>query len=351
MSALNQLPPDLIEAILPFLPPKSLGRFKSVSKRWYSLISSLNFIKTHIRNYTKNNPNPKPTQLILLPGYGDDNSLYSVDIKQLNTQTTPATVTAKRLNLQEQWAMILGSCNGILLALDHIALDHLALDEHHNLYLVNPTTKKTLKVPDSGEESHASYGFGYDASTDDYKVISISRMSNSDSDANCVSISVYSLRNNLWRKLPNSLFQQDDFCCLPPGVFVNNNLHWVVRSRHSTLTIATFSLATEEFCEIDLPYSVNFDGQYCFNLFAFGGKLVAVLYDELHFAGNFSEMWVMGKYGVHESWMKYCIFEDEMDTCFTVLTQISNWDILLRNRDVSDLFIYSMDERMQKCNN
>ncbi|XP_071728075.1 F-box protein CPR1-like [Rutidosis leptorrhynchoides] len=333
MCALKHLPSDLIEAILPFLPSKSLGRFKSVSKRWYSLISNPNFIKTHIHIYTENNPNPDPTHIILVPDEGD--CLYSVGIKQLNTKSSRATVNAKFLKLYKPLVEILGSCNGLLLA----------SDVYNNLCIVNPTTGEKVPV---GKSIHGTtYGFGYDSFKDDYKVISISGMGVSDSDPMCKTVSVYSLRNNSWNMLTNFPYQQHDQYSHSqcPGVLLNNNLHWVVRNRRSKLTIAAFSLANEEFCEIGLPDSFNYDLDKVSRVFALGGKLVGVLCDGLLSPDNFYELWVMEEYGVHMSWTKCCVFENNMHLCFEFFAQVSCRDILLGNNDANKFFIYKMDEK------
>ncbi|XP_071731047.1 F-box protein CPR1-like [Rutidosis leptorrhynchoides] len=324
--ALNLLPQDLIEAILPFLPPKSLGRFKSVSKRWYSLISSPEFIKTHIRYCTKNNP----SHMILDLG----NFIYSIDTKQVNTQHIPATLTAKRLNFQEPLFEILGSCNGLLLA----------KDIHHNLCFVNPTTKKFLKVQ-GGFSIDQIYRFGYDSSTDDYKVISISRFGVSASDVYTKFVRVYSLRNNSWNMLPNFSYKHDYH---GPGVLLNNNLHWLFSSIHSTVTIASFSLATEEIHEIELPDSVAYVEDMCTQLFALGGKLAAVFCVGLHV------LWVMEEYGVPKSWTKRCIINNDRGLCYEFFAQVSNRYILLGNNESNEIvmnneedeiYIYDMDER------
>ncbi|XP_071727940.1 F-box/kelch-repeat protein At3g06240-like [Rutidosis leptorrhynchoides] len=330
--ALNLLPQDLIEAILPFLPPKSLGRFKSVSKPWYSLISSPKFIKTHIHNYTKNNPNPNPSHMIL--DLGD--SIYSIDIKQLNIQPTPATLTAKRLNFQEPLYDILGSCNGLLLA----------KDINHNLCFVNPATKNIIKVQ-GGFSIDQIYRFGYDSSTDDYKVISISRLGVSDSDIYTKFVRVYSLRNDLWNMLPNFSYEHD---YLGPGVLLNHNLHWLISSIRSTMTIACCSLASEEIHEIELPnYVYHVEGMYT-QLFALGGKLAAIFCVGLHV----NELWVMEEYVVSNSWTKLCIIDNNMDQCYEFFAQVSNRYILLgsnesneivMNDEEDEIYIYDMDER------
>ncbi|XP_071728343.1 F-box protein CPR1-like [Rutidosis leptorrhynchoides] len=329
LSALNHLPQDLIEAILPFLPPKSLGRFKSVSKLWYSLISSPSFIKNHIQKLNKNNLNPDPTHLILVPNFGDW-SLYSLDIKPLNTQTT---VTAKHLSIQELCFGTLGSCNGLVLA----------NDKSRNIYLVNPTTNETLKVP--GGSYNDAYGFGYDSSTDDYKVISIPCEGVADSDTDTNFVRVYSLRNNSFRNFPKPPNQLYDYCSPYPGVLFNNNLHFIVERRHVRNTIAAFSLADEEFNIIELPDSVNNAGRMWSQLFALGEKLAAVICVRLPRRELVNELWVMEEYGVSTSWTKLCIIEKDNEPHYESYAKIGNRDILVGNSNVDEICIYNMDER------
>ncbi|XP_071728091.1 F-box/kelch-repeat protein At3g06240-like [Rutidosis leptorrhynchoides] len=327
MSALTYLPPDVIEDILPFLPAKSLGRFKSVSKRWYSLISSPEFIKTHVRNYTKNNPNPNPAHLVLIPGWGD--SIYSLDIKQLNTQPAPETLTAKRLNIHESWLNVLGSCNGLLLVYHN----------HLDLCLVNATTGKTLKVPDGMYMD--TYGFGYDSSTDDYKIISISEMYIHDSAPDTKSVQVYSLRKKSWNMLPNFPYQPHIAYGRSPGLLLNNNLHWIVQGRRSEMTIAAFSLSHEKFHEIEVPDSFLFS-----QIFALGGKLVAPVVCNGGPCPEFRcELWVMEEYDVCKSWTKRYIFESNSVLDYLFFAQISNRDILLGHNLEGEIIMYNMDEK------
>ncbi|XP_071712246.1 F-box/kelch-repeat protein At3g06240-like [Rutidosis leptorrhynchoides] len=334
MSVVNYLPPELIEAILPLLPAKSLGRFKSVSKQWYSLISSPNFIKTLIVNCNKNNPNPNPTHLILYPRSDDlcnvDSPNYSLDIKQLNTQITPVTLTAKSPILYQPWYSTRVSCNGLLLV--YRVSDVLCL--------VNPTTGKTLKLPNSGGFSYDAYGFGYDSLTDDYKVIFLYRMRVPGSDPDSHFVGVYSLRNNSSSVLPNSSYKHYRYH-RQQGLLLNNILHWVVtNTRDFRVTIFAFNLANDEFHEIEIPYSF-LSWRHLTNVFNFGEKLVAVLYDHR----DFIELWVMEEYGVSKSLTKLCTIKNNIDICFEVFAQVSNREILLGNNRANESFIYNLDER------
>ncbi|KAK9919987.1 hypothetical protein M0R45_028556 [Rubus argutus] len=46
---------DVVERILSVLPPKTLMRFKCVSKRWYGLITNPRFVSMHLSNSVNNN--------------------------------------------------------------------------------------------------------------------------------------------------------------------------------------------------------------------------------------------------------------------------------------------------------
>ncbi|XP_071721177.1 F-box/kelch-repeat protein At3g06240-like [Rutidosis leptorrhynchoides] len=291
---------------------------------------------------------PYPTHLILRPHVHGDVSLYSVDINQLNTQTTPSTLTAKPLNLQEPFLSILGSSNGLVLA------KPTAIEEKRELvvYLVNPTTKKTLKLPVKRRTD--TYGFGYDYSTDDYKVISLPR-----SDFDTEFVRVYSLRNNSWRNLRNPPNQLHDYCSPHSGVFFNNNLHFIVGGGHLRIAIAAFNLTDEEFHIIKFPKSIKFAYNSCVQLFALGEKLAAITCVWLPGHAFVNELWVMEEYGVRESWEKLCIFQigDEVTMGmmkhylnsivpdYEFYAKVGNQDMLVGNSDVDKIYTYNIDER------
>ncbi|KAI3725849.1 hypothetical protein L1987_65645 [Smallanthus sonchifolius] len=106
------------------------------------------------------------------------------------------------------------------------------------------------------------HGLGYDSTTDDYKVFSIlfwDPQSQRDTDATDMFVSVYSLRNNSWRKLPNSPYNDAEF----------HNYHWLANSS----TIVALNLATEEFNEMELPDSIVNKGAGFCDLLVVGGKV------------------------------------------------------------------------------
>ncbi|KAI3725844.1 hypothetical protein L1987_65640 [Smallanthus sonchifolius] len=72
----NNLPPEIIEAILRLLPTISLGRFKSVSKTWHSLISNPQFIKTHLHQHHKT-INEELNEIELPGSIANDNAVFN----------------------------------------------------------------------------------------------------------------------------------------------------------------------------------------------------------------------------------------------------------------------------------
>ncbi|KAJ0526102.1 putative transcription factor interactor and regulator CCHC(Zn) family [Helianthus annuus] len=325
-SAHTNLPPEIIEAILRLLPVKSLGRFKSVSKKWNTLISSPQFIKTHLRQTTK---------LILT---SDTKSLYS-----LHLNTDDLSATGKELCLgspdspPSRWEQILGSCNGLVLAIDEV----------DKIFITNPTTKEVWEVPRSPfalpeDESFVMYGFGYDSANVDYKIVSISFWdTDNEHNPDCTDmfVSVYGLLNNCWRKLDNSPYDHA-VGHLTSGVLVNEKLHWLTSTRPGyASTICAFSLENEGFVEIELPDSID-NGKAVFNELVVVGEKLGL------FVGN--DLWVMEEYGVGGSWTRVCIDGVEVDPVKPVcLVEGSDGDIVLGGED--EVVVYNIDE--SRCRN
>ncbi|XP_076888695.1 F-box/kelch-repeat protein At3g06240-like [Bidens hawaiensis] len=321
------LPPNITQAILRRLPAKSLGRFKSVSKTWNSLISNPKFIKTHLLHHNN------ITKLILV---SDTKSLYSLHINNLSTTVIQLITFPPR---QIMWEQILGSCNGIVLA----------KDELDSIFLTNPTTRQLWKVPVNpyalpDHESFIMYGFGYDSSSDDYKLVSISFW-DTDNEHNpyCTDmfVSVYSLRNNSWRRLNNSPYDHA-VGHLTSGVLVNQKLHWLTTTRPGYASkIVAFSLENEEFSEIELPSLVDNEKGVFNELVVLGGKLCMFGTP----VGN--DLWVMEEYGVGESWTQVCIDGVELDDVKPVcMVEGSDRDIVLGGED--EVVVYNVDERRHR---
>ncbi|KAL5724177.1 hypothetical protein ACHQM5_007469 [Ranunculus cassubicifolius] len=288
------LPFDLITNILTRLPPKSLLRFKSVSKPWYSLITHPNFIKSQINHSNSVNI---PANIILRGCF-----LYSLT-------TNPPH---KSLELDYPYKTndggveILGSCNGLLCI----------STQDDVICLWNPSTQEFKKLPETPIEflgdafccRNVLYGFGYDHTIDDYKVVRVVNYYG-DGDEIDSEVKVYTLGSNSWRMVKGVPYH------IPYkriyGVLVNGVLHWAAtRLPESDLSkvIAAFDIVEEVFKEVAQPrYG---DDGFHMNVGSLGGCLCVLSnYDMRVF-----DLWVMKIYGQQDSWIK--LFRVRQDSVF-----------------------------------
>ncbi|XP_059635885.1 F-box/kelch-repeat protein At3g06240-like [Cornus florida] len=164
-----------------------------------------------------------------------------------------------------------------------------SIEDHPRLYLVNPSTREVIRLPDSPSQKlgFASLGLAYDALVDDYKVVQISE----------TITSLYSLRSNSWRRIQDFPFIVADSIS---GVFLNGNLHWFNCDRTK---MASFSLADQSFNTVPLPDD---------NILAspFESCVIGVVKGCLCILsryGSAAKFWVMKEYGIRESWTKFVV--------------------------------------------
>ncbi|PWA88863.1 F-box associated interaction domain-containing protein [Artemisia annua] len=296
---------EIIVNILCRLPVKLLLRYKSVCKLWCSLISDSYLIKSHLSLSTSNS-HYAHHQLILTISSFNINllscGLYEVmcDHKSVNVLELDHPFKRPRSSkFSEPYPeLIVGSCNGLLC----VAIDH------HSLYIWNPSTRKSNLLPYRGRLKvwdgwSVMYGFGYDESSNDYKVVKVYYNDTYDTE-----VKIYSLKSGFWRKVGK-------FPCSPRrskgafGMFLNGALHWGITKQYGPSllwTIVSLDLAKETFNEILQP--VYDDSKYLTSLdtirgFSLGvlGEWLCVLRDYL---GKHADVWVMKVYGVKDSWTR-----------------------------------------------
>lgn len=298
---LPELPIDVISEILSRLPVKSLLRFRCVGKSWCSLISDPQFIKTHLNRSLKSQ-----TQVWGSFRY-DKKGVYPLcqhGPPHLNAMDYCCSNSRKIDFVREgesDYGSFLGSCRGLLCVDNYI-------DGELNLHLWNPSTRESKRIPEfilpttnSGRMRRdcvfGAFGFGYDDSNDDYKVVFYC---NAKRDRLEAQVHVYSLRKNSWRRIRA-------YCCFSvdyahPVYYVNGVLHWMawpsLDPGDPRRSILSFNLAKETFLEILQP---NYgDGSWLWSIGVLEESL-CVLSDNSEYR---ADVWVMKEYGVELSWTK-----------------------------------------------
>ncbi|KAK9072446.1 hypothetical protein SSX86_008880 [Deinandra increscens subsp. villosa] len=286
-SALTLLTEIVIE-ILSRLPVDSLLRCRSVCKSWCSLISDPYFVKSHLSLSTRNIP------------YGQHRLIFSTRRKMnlkachLYDAMYDKSVNAFKLYnplkrpLDPVW--LVGSCNGLLCV----------VIEEDTVFIWNPSTRKSNRLPyyeHNVRPLSVNYGFGYEESTDDYKVVEICCVFK-DRFRYKTFVRVYSLRNGSWKSIgsfPHGM-PFDYF-----GKFSNGALHWAASKDFGlsySWTIISLDLLKETYGEVLQPvYDV---GDKDLTL----GSLREWLCVLCNYREVRVDLWVMKVYGVRDSWTK-----------------------------------------------
>ncbi|CAA2957251.1 F-box CPR30-like [Olea europaea subsp. europaea] len=280
------IPSEIVTDIISRLPVKSLLRFKCVSRLWYSIIDSPDFVKMHLRRSTTTNSN----QRLILEGLG----LYSVDLDSLDKAHV-----VKPPFYYKSVDGISNSCNGLILVMSDPPV------------LWNPFSTKFRILPDNPIEyptpllcfSKVIYALAYDSRKDDYKVVRVVEFRNKTSHMwECSEVEIYSMKSNSWNRIEGFPYPLP-FLKGNWGVHVNGALHTLVEDyfhvySEKSIRIMAFSVESEKHYEVMLPPNFGIKNVKM-KLDVLGGCLCLVCTSKSR-----ANVWVMKEYGVEESWIK-----------------------------------------------
>ncbi|KAL7104833.1 hypothetical protein ACP275_07G006400 [Erythranthe tilingii] len=219
---------------------------------------------------------------------------------------------------------VVGSCDGLICLAVGVK----------DLILWNPCTRIRKNLPDFGVEiirgSYFIYGFGFDKSSDDYKVVGFF---NSDDDLffnSHVVVKVYSLKNDRWKTIEgfNGRWSIDD-----PATFAYGKLHWTAyceTEKESAWNILYLDLETEEYGVLEVPNCVNEKGCSCSMLEESEGCLYALCDYR-----DSADVWIVGDCdGLGKAtWTKVVSvsYVDRLlkSTCKTAFCVLKNDEVLL----------------------
>lgn len=217
---------DLLAEILVRLPVKSLVRFESVSKGWYSLISDHNFSRRLL-----------PDSVVgLILGHIQYEFVPLIEKPSFHAPFNSLTFDDNPRGLK-----ILHSCNGLL-----CCSSIYAYTSKHNYYIYNPTTNQFFKLPQVPIEDTVcigGVGLAFDpAKSPYYKVVVLrqpDRLIKSNEhdrrvefrDAELIDyvsyqIEIYSSKTRTWRPSGNP-FNAAVGTRFERGVYCNGAIHWI----------------------------------------------------------------------------------------------------------------------------
>ncbi|RYR72130.1 hypothetical protein Ahy_A02g006336 isoform F [Arachis hypogaea] len=170
------------------------------------------------------------------------------------------------------------------------------------------------------------YGFGYDASQDDYLVV----VAWQDKDDH-YHLDYLSLRTNSWINLDAALSNLlGSYNWNPPGLFFNGTIHWVPSVLEAYRdVILIFDLKERTFSTLSAPEQ-PVKSACSYSILAVLGGCLGLYYR--NYDSRKTEIWVMKEYKVHSTWTLYQIpCEVFQPVCF-----YSHGDIIGRGYTFSD---------------
>ncbi|MED6207222.1 hypothetical protein PIB30_033816 [Stylosanthes scabra] len=258
------LPLELILAILLRIPIKHLARAKCASKLWNTLIADLSFSKSHLDH-----------SLALTHTYlfiRNSSYAYSINLDSLLLEDNHGVDARGRLTFPFKKQQprrfgsysLLGSCRGGRFSVPNF-----------------------LRILDDA----LLYGFGYDASQDDYIVV-VAYVGEDDENH----FDLCCLGNNLWINLDSALPKpMKIFDWRSQGLFCNGAIHWY--TYNCMEEILMFDIKERTFSKISVPEKLVPWASY--SLVLLGGSLAMYM---CHY-GSYrkTEIWVMKEYKVQSS--------------------------------------------------
>lgn len=332
---------DILCSIFILLPLKDIVRLTSVCKAFRDLITSQDFIYSHLNHQT--------TKYALHFDNLDWQASYSLlencdDLNQHSLLQIPSGIQSKSPRL-------IDAVNGLFFLSDSYR------GCYSNMYIWNPCIQKLKIISGTSidpevfyrKESYLTIGVGYQRRTNDYKIVRIV----SDYTIPMKKRSeVYSLNRDCWREIDIGPGVNVDIFC--STVFVNDCIHWSTgRWTKTELSfVLAFDMNTDEFKDLKLPkYREKKNGYKCDEfgpyLGVLNGKLALIVcFSKKCKNIDFCTIWIMKEYGVDESWIRqYWVMPTVV--CHRCLGLMDKSDLALFAQDGKGMISFDLDLRKQ----
>ncbi|KAA8524477.1 hypothetical protein F0562_010900 [Nyssa sinensis] len=340
----DYLPPDVLIEILTRLPVKSVIRFTSVCKSWYSLIRNPSFITTHLNQTIASKK--KNDQFLLVRHYNKNDKKEHYTLHH-DDETFGDKFLEIQFPFKSQLAFfrIVGSCNGLLCLCDDL------FGDTHTIVLWNPSIRKSVNLPMPSKPQWPNMfvlGFGLDPTTNDYKVVRIVYYKEHLFRYKTPpEVEICTLSTKSWRRISSTA---PPYCIVEfmwSQVFLNGAVHWIAYDPHVVggfhNLILSFDMRNEVFCEMTLPVALAGQQATSLSINVLGESLAIFGYVRQIGTGSCC-IWVMKEYGVAESWTKLVTINLPGELGSTVGFK-KNGEVLLSMRN--NLFV-SYDPKTQQ---
>ncbi|XP_065857742.1 F-box protein CPR1-like [Euphorbia lathyris] len=226
------LPEELINEILLWLPVKSLLRFRCVCKSFCAIMESQSFINSHFKRSSENRIHRK---LIDLGVHWKGNEGLLIHALDFNEEFQQEVVLDK-LFPSMSYPLLFSYCNGLVLLYTFPC----------EFYVWNPSTRKYRILPGFPvtRTHNLKFALGYDSTTDDFKaLVFISKKGCGFSQ-----VWIFELKSSCWKRIRDCPYVGYDSSITLRGsgvCFVDGALHFICYGK--SYMIVAFDVAKETF--------------------------------------------------------------------------------------------------------
>ncbi|KNA13791.1 hypothetical protein SOVF_113610 [Spinacia oleracea] len=311
----------LVEEILSRLPARDLLKFRTVSSTWRSLIDDSDFVSTHMETY-KNNIEVSHLLVMYRPARSW--------LKDEHVLVRRSDTFRKVMELQSLYDHYEGAYELISYINGLVLVKKGKSRGFREIILWNPSINSSINVPNPmfeamREATYLELGLGYDASKKDYKVVvmvypkaEIKYYFGERYRATGPGfVQVYTLSTNSWTS--NNNVSPPPYWSVGGQVFVNGAIHWInfgpkleddLWYKDKDMYIVSFDVENEVFKYFELPKGLKTDDEPKEKFPTMLGGSLAVYCS--HYQSR-NDIWVMGEYGVSNSWSKRYTFSLQFD--------------------------------------
>ncbi|XP_050384186.1 F-box/kelch-repeat protein At3g06240-like [Argentina anserina] len=359
MTMFSEILEEMVVRILSRLPPKSLVRFRSVSKLWCTIINDPSFMGKNLSNSMHNkfapatcivvkhtllkdrsitdekeiaalmktfegNYNSMDLLLSLLHICNDDdgdedNLTYVVEDLEL---PFPSGISPSCLQ-------IVGHCNGII-----------CLNNNVDVVLCNPSIREVKVLPEScvlydlpptaeDEDEYTApwsnttaMGFGLDSKAKEYKIVRVVETTSGFCNQHPTRAEVYTMGANAWRELDNVDIGCYVYWAPSFNLHFKGTCYWWAFAPMDKELILTFDMTDELFHRIPVPDCFDFynDDRRYRSLAVLKESIVLLTYEAADEVPKSFDIWMMDESaGVKGSWTKYLTFGPVEDIQFPLV--------------------------------
>ncbi|PSS05964.1 F-box protein [Actinidia chinensis var. chinensis] len=329
----DNLPSDVLIEILTRLPVKSLVLFSCVCKHWYTLITNPVFISTHL--------NRSHNQLLFVRHYNmfQEMERYALHFpSESYGEYAELECPVKSVN---EYFRILGSCNGLICLSDDYST------HTDTIVIWNPSVRRSVTLPKPGfphaTQGTCLLGFGFDALSNDYKVVRIVYEHNVPDDSYYrlpPNVEIYALSTGNWRSISGASPNYVMYRFFPLPALMNGAVHWVANGQGNSSSVhnlvAAFDMCDEVFREIMMPDDLVETEVLKLSISVLGTSLALIQYEKI-WQSEYCWVWMMKEYGAAESWTR--LFTIDMRFGIRKVVGFQNNQVLLSAR-IKGLILY-----------